>query len=375
MQSWETVLRKLVGYFSPGSTFGSCTTELNDEPHQYKWDSHSSARQTFRLWRPKKEFRDDHDGWSPDRCTRVTVKYRQLEGLYNAICSSGEADAGVISGIAAEVAGAMDLFMRAYPDWFDFDHRNGRCHLVYVGAVLPEFPDVSPNPIASEPVNKVSIPSTTTSDSNPSVQMEANGSVREWLQKAFCPAPDDAIPLFEPSNDDPLVAQLFCFRQRQKTFRRCARMESRVRELASQVVGNPSYDGVLYLMFHLGDESRVDPLYIGIAGWRNRKGDGVSANFKGVADGGNNSQFMRWGYGNYWHIGQLSDAAFYSAKSHSNWVPRLFEAAPRLHQTVYWQGIPWPSDGVNWEGIPRSLHQIERDLIESFRAGGILNIA
>jgi hypothetical protein len=103
-----------------GFTFGSCTTELSDQPHPYQWIEDRHSGQSFRILRlnPNNE---------------VTVGLPALTRLKQALEQTGMCDLQQLGTSAAGAAGAMDLFMRAWPNQFRFERIDGRCTIVDVG--------------------------------------------------------------------------------------------------------------------------------------------------------------------------------------------------------------------------------------------------
>jgi ABC-type cobalt transport system substrate-binding protein len=170
----------------------------------------------------------------------------------------------------------------------------------------------------------------------------------------------DPTPLFATessgngySNDDAgLRVELTQYgRTRQRpVLRRSDAMDRRLRDAIDTVVEDHrtrsgEYDGLLYLMYALED-SRVVPYYIGKTGTFRRADAGLSANLDGVSATG--GKFARWGYGNAYHIGDLSAAVLddcddVDAANHEEpkakyeaWATRLFEPGTRrLRRPIY----------------------------------------
>src|SRR5262245_52628398 len=108
---------------------------------------------------------------------------------------------------------------------------------------------------------------------------------------------------------------------------RSPEMEAAVIDHVTRGLAQPSWRGLLYLMVW-GPHDRLRPLYIGKAGRDGRKEGKISANLEDIAT--NKSKFARWGDGNAYHIGDLSQALFgWSAykdagQKYERWAQMLF---------------------------------------------------
>nr|WP_221625628.1 hypothetical protein [Halobellus ruber] len=170
----------------------------------------------------------------------------------------------------------------------------------------------------------------------------------------------DPTPLFATessgdcySNDDAgLRVELTQYgrTRRRPVLRRSDAMDRRLRDAIDTVVEDHEthsgeYDGLLYLMYAV-EGSRVVPYYIGKTGTFRRADEGLSANLDAVSATG--GKFARWGYGNAYHIGDLSAAVLadcdeVDAANHEEpkakyemWATRLFEPETRrLRRPVY----------------------------------------
>jgi hypothetical protein len=163
---------------------------------------------------------------------------------------------------------------------------------------------------------------------------------------------DDPTPLFATdasgdgeSNDAGGRVELTAYgrRRRRPVLRRSDAMDERLRDAIDTVVEDHNrrggeYDGLVYLMYAL-EGSRVIPYYIGKTGTFRRADDGLSANLDAVSATG--GKFARWGYGDAYHIGDLSAAVLgecddIDTTNHSDpsekyetWATRLFEPGTR----------------------------------------------
>src|ERR1051326_34196 len=116
---------------------------------------------------------------------------------------------------------------------------------------------------------------------------------------------------------------------------RSSEMDTALRREMTKLTGATAdqFDGLIYLMYTRPHDEPV-PLYIGKAETIGRKG-GLSANIKSLDAGG---FFGRWGYGRYYHMGELSAAALGSSRPadqvHQRWAARLFESVPTSRPTL-----------------------------------------
>jgi hypothetical protein len=103
-------------------------------------------------------------------------------------------------------------------------------------------------------------------------------------------------------------------------------------------------DGLLYVMYQLTSGSHdpestdIIPRYIGKAEAYGKKNE-LSANFTEIAyDRDRTASFARWGDGNYWHIGELSNTVFGREEKKLAWTSELFEQGTRTlkHETYLW---------------------------------------
>ena len=160
---------------------------------------------------------------------------------------------------------------------------------------------------------------------------------------------DNPVPLFateSPADSDGggrVKLLEYGQRRRRPVLRRSDAMDERLQSAVETVVDNHKtrsgeYDGLVYLMYAL-EGSRVVPYYIGKTGTFRRADDGLSANLDAVSATG--GKFARWGYGDAYHIGDLSAAVLADCDSvdatrHSDpkdkyrrWAKQLFEPGTR----------------------------------------------
>ncbi|WP_416839014.1 hypothetical protein [Haloferax sp. DFSO52] len=179
----------------------------------------------------------------------------------------------------------------------------------------------------------------------------------------------DPIPLFETTSDRTI--ETFGYgRSERPTLRRGRRMERTLREAGKKVVTDYErraghYEGLVYMMYTLdGDE--VVPRYLGKCGKFGASGTALNSNLKNVET--NDGKLARWGYGNYYHFGDLSSAVFSDdgSNKYDRWVTDLFVSTepPRLREPVYFWVEPWEvgTEGPYPDTYPY-LEELEYQLI------------
>ncbi|ELZ86731.1 hypothetical protein C453_06329 [Haloferax elongans ATCC BAA-1513] len=156
----------------------------------------------------------------------------------------------------------------------------------------------------------------------------------------------DPIPLFE-TTDDGTVQTIEYGRSNRPVLERGHRMERVLREAGGRVVADHErqagrYEGLVYMMYTLDDDAVV-PRYLGKCGKFGASGTALNSNLKSVET--NDGKLARWGYGRYYHFGDLSAAVFSDdgPGKYDQWVSELFESAdpPRLREPVYFWVEPW----------------------------------
>jgi hypothetical protein len=136
---------------------------------------------------------------------------------------------------------------------------------------------------------------------------------------------------------------------------------------------NGMFDGMIYMMFILGPDLGIVPLYIGKAETLGRGDGNLSANLHRLEK--DRSKFARWGDNYQYHIGDLSAAALGGhpaekiSPKYTRWAEVLFEDAPcqrpKLRQDVRFWAKAWKSSDVGiWaEMSPTRLTFLEYLLI------------
>ncbi|WP_144901724.1 hypothetical protein [Halobellus captivus] len=206
---------------------------------------------------------------------------------------------------------------------------------------------------------------------------------------------DDPTPLFatvdgdgersgdrlgDDATDGPLTVALTDYGTRRKrpVLTRSDAMNARLFDAVETVVEDHErregdYDGIVYLMYGL-DGSRVIPYYIGKSGMFGRADGRLSANLRNISETG--GKFARWGYGDAYHLGDLSAAVLdacddIDTTNHSDpkgkyrrWAAQLFEPRThRLRQPVYFWVSPWDrSEGPYPDTYPY-LAELEYQLV------------
>ncbi|SDD46444.1 hypothetical protein SAMN05192552_102428 [Natrinema hispanicum] len=180
----------------------------------------------------------------------------------------------------------------------------------------------------------------------------------------------DPIPLFDVTDD------LQVRTRDDGTLERSAEIDTRIRREGRKCVDEDGIradgdDGLLYIMYQLEEPAEtatpadIVPRYLGKAEAYGKKRE-LSANFTEIAyerDG--TRSFARWGGGNYWHIGELSQALAGDDERKQHWVEALFEPDSRtLSQQTYLWVHAWnrTADSSPY-GTPATLAEVEPLLI------------
>ena len=135
-------------------------------------------------------------------------------------------------------------------------------------------------------------------------------------------------------------------------------------------INDEKWQGFLYIMgkyIKENNEKKIFfPLYVGkTAKIGTRKP--ISSNIENIET--NNSRFARWGHGNYWHIGQLSNSLFNRTQEsrHDNWAKELFcrplESAV-LKKKVYLAIISWYVNCQSPSCLHKCLCHLELEMIK-----------
>lgn len=207
--------------------------------------------------------------------------------------------------------------------------------------IVREMGQAGPNWVTGETEATASLP--------PAAEPDAvNGDVtkaelwHEWVSAVILPdlqADDEAdpIPLFE--TDDELRVQL----GPHGGLERSDAIDRRIRREGSRCVDETGViddgpNGLLYVMYQLdgqGDSLQAAdlvPRYIGKAEAYGKTRE-LSANFAGIATGQDSTQsFARWGDGDYWHVGELSNTVLDGGTKKETWASELFEQGTRRLQ-------------------------------------------
>ncbi|ELZ00297.1 hypothetical protein C482_08848 [Natrialba chahannaoensis JCM 10990] len=179
----------------------------------------------------------------------------------------------------------------------------------------------------------------------------------------------DPIPLFETTEDLEVKSE-------DGVLNRSETIDGRIRREGKRCIdenGVPESDcdGLLYMMYQLEkpvDEltaKRVIPRYIGKAEVYGKKKQ-LSSNFTEIArDRNSTNSFARWGDGNYWHVGELSNTLNGDDKKKLHWVEALFEPESRTlsQQTYLWVHAWNREEDAGPYGTPATLAEVEALLI------------
>ena len=205
-----------------GSTFGSCASEMEEEPHGYRWLEDRATNGRFRLLRLQAH-------------TEETVGDAALDRLRLGLEEHGVCFWRDVSEIAAIAAGAMDLFMRAWPDQLDFDRIHGRC--VMVALDYPGDEAMQPvHTIEAEPTRAQRCASTEAVGIAPA-------NLQDWLRAVFTPD-DRHTDLFKTeANNGRIVTTVDRGSQQVQVLERHPDMCARVRQLARIVVHSHGHCG------------------------------------------------------------------------------------------------------------------------------------
>lgn len=188
--------------------------------------------------------------------------------------------------------------------------------------------------------------------------------LRSWLSTV----PGAAyVPLFEA--DDDLLVRTHNPPSGKTRICRSQAMENAVLDVVAQGLQRPNWRGILYVMAWGGRE-QFRPLYIGKAGRFGKTEGQLSANLRNLQS--DKSKFARWGDGNDYHIGDLSQALFgwsaYKAptKKYLRWSEVLFaEKSPlRLREATSILLVPWDEGHRGTDGAACSLEAAEDQAIE-----------
>ena len=175
------------------------------------------------------------------------------------------------------------------------------------------------------------------------------------------------VPLFETSSE--LLVQTQVPPSGKRRVCRSNAMESAVQDTVAKGLDRPSWRGLLYVMAW-GSRDRFRPLYIGKAGRFGKTNGQLSANLRNLRT--DKSKFARWGDGNDYHVGDLSQALFgwsgykEPCQKYLRWAEMLFvEKSPlRLREPTNLLLIPWDEGQLGADGEACSLKAAENQAIE-----------
>ena len=146
-------------------------------------------------------------------------------------------------------------------------------------------------------------------------------------------------------------------------------MEHEIITMVAKGLERPSWRGLIYVMAW-GDFEHLRPLYIGKAGRFGKSEGKLSANLKNLQS--DKSKFARWGDGNDYHIGDLSQALYgWSAykepsQKYLRWAEVLFaERSPlRLREATSVLLVPWDEGHRGIDGAECSVETAEGQAID-----------
>lgn len=170
------------------------------------------------------------------------------------------------------------------------------------------------------------------------------------------------VPLFDTYPD--LVIRTHERGSGKRLLRRSAEMERAIIELVEDGLTQPSWRGLLYVMAW-GSRERLRPLYIGKAARFGKKPGKLSANLANLA--ADRGKFARWGDGNAYHVGDLSQAVFRwrsykePGQKYERWAEMLLASRdpPRLREPTYLLIVPWHDGQRGCQGAPCTLEEAE----------------
>ena len=177
----------------------------------------------------------------------------------------------------------------------------------------------------------------------------------------------DPIPLFE--TDEDLTVAL----TESGHLKRSEAIEARIRTEGKKCVDadgvKEGQSGLLYVLYQLDSRNptpkEIVPRYIGKAEAYGKKNE-LSANFEEIAkERAGTQKFARWGDGNAYHVGELTNTVFGDDSKKHSWASELFEQEThRLKAQTYlwvraWDNETYPSP----YGYPAYLAEAEPLLI------------
>lgn len=183
---------------------------------------------------------------------------------------------------------------------------------------------------------------------------------------------EDGQPLFE-SDKDLRTSVIYRGSPQLPYLKRSAQMESIVKKnvqlLKDDYTGEqPEYDGVIYMMYWRNNQEII-PLYIG-------KSEKFGKGYGNLSNNINATQFLRWGYGYAYHMGDLSAVVCNNhfperqTRKYQKWANKLFvppfptNVPTLVNETFFWMRA-WSgkSNGIWKEYGETSLTFLEYLLI------------
>ncbi|MBX0305698.1 GIY-YIG nuclease family protein [Haloarcula salinisoli] len=194
----------------------------------------------------------------------------------------------------------------------------------------------------------------------------------DWLSRTLCRdiadgESSDPIPLF--ATDENRVVEL----TERGGLKRSDAIDARIRQEGSKCVTADGvaddFEGLLYIMYQLDgdgtDPADLVPRYIGKAEAYGKK-NAQSANFEEIAKERDATRaFARWGDGDYWHMGELSNTVFGRGEKKLSWASELFEQGTHQleDQTYLWVRAWGPETSPGPYGYPATLAEVEPLLV------------
>lgn len=322
---------------------------------------------------PTDEWKDDGSWGSWSKYDHMATVYEQMEGpLYAWICDVEALDYGPYGypiyrqELEAKLVGlvhSMPRFERVFANR-EFVPNRVVCE---TGKVGPEWLRGG-----AEEYEPTVLPNTGEQPTNDHSKAER---WHEWVAQTILPdiqdgAVSDPIPLFETTDDCRVKLT------ENERLKRSGAIDERIRTEGTRCVHETGVradgpDGLLYVMYQLADDGTptkptdILPRYIGKAEAYGKKNE-LSANFTEIAKDRNATRsFARWGDGDYWHVGELTNTVFGDEQKKRIWANALFEQGTRtLNDEVYLWLRAWdPSSSVGPYGYDAYLAEAEPLLI------------
>lgn len=191
-------------------------------------------------------------------------------------------------------------------------------------------------------------------------------ALREWLSRT----PHRLVPLFDTDGQN--VRTHLVGASQRRMVRRHSEMEATVVELVESGLAQAGFQGLLYIMGWGATVQRFMPLYVGKAARAGKK-HALSQNMVNLR--GDKRKFARWGDGNAYHIGDLSQVLFgwpaYKEpdEKYRRWAQMLFLDAskaevPKLREEVYLALVPWLVSSTTPSDKRATVEEAEEELID-----------